>query len=153
LDAYEGSCAHESDWPLVLSMNAMREAAGLRWLGSLEEREARCLLKAAGALAFPSEYEGFGLPPVEAAAMGGIPLLVSKIPAHQEALVDLGPDEVCWLSPGDCHAWERALTRVISGEIPGVSRATQGKVRTRYSAGNLGTHMDRIYRRVLGLSQ
>ena len=42
------------------------------------DREVRVLLATAGALFFPSHYEGFGLPPVEAACMGSR-IVVSKI--------------------------------------------------------------------------
>lgn len=63
---------------------------------------------AADALVYPSIFEGFGLPVVEAMACG-TPVLVSDVSSLPEAVGDAG-----WqLPPGDVSAWTEALARVI----------------------------------------
>lgn len=47
------------------------------------DNDIPALISGATALLMPSLYEGFGMPPLEAAACGTLPI-VSKIPAHQE---------------------------------------------------------------------
>ena len=56
----------------------------------------------AGAVVFPSLYEGFGLPPVEAACLG-VPILVSRIPPHREALADLEQGEAFYVESARCR--------------------------------------------------
>jgi glycosyltransferase involved in cell wall biosynthesis len=51
--------------------------------GRLEDEDIRGLLTHATALVFPSLYEGFGIPPLEAMAVG-CPVITSAIPAVRE---------------------------------------------------------------------
>lgn len=55
------------------------------WLGYVSEAELRSLYRNAAVVVFPSRYEGFGLPILEAAAAGA-PLLVSDIGVFREIL-------------------------------------------------------------------
>jgi alpha-1,3-rhamnosyl/mannosyltransferase len=58
-------------------------------LGYLPENELVCLYAGAYVFAFPSIYEGFGLPPLEAMA-SGIPVLASNISSIPEVVGDCG---------------------------------------------------------------
>ena len=74
----------------IESAAAQLEAEGkLRRLGYVEEAELPLLYSAAAGFAFPSLYEGFGLPPLEAMA-SGVPVLVSDNPALVEVVEDAG---------------------------------------------------------------
>jgi len=139
----------EELWPLVISMRNMvvSETPGVIELGHLSEEQAHCLMFGAGALVFPSLYEGFGLPPVEAASIG-IPILISDITPHREALRDLGADEALWADPRDLSAWAQALVEAQQRPCK-LTPESMERVRTRYSVANLGRLMDRIYRDVL----
>lgn len=64
------------------------------------------LLRLAHALVFPSEYEGFGAPVVEAMALG-TPVIISDQPALEEVVADAG-----LVLPRDTEAWADALERV-----------------------------------------
>jgi glycosyltransferase involved in cell wall biosynthesis len=103
-------------------------------------------------MVFPSVYEGFGLPPLEGAVLGA-PVIVSDIPAHREALRDLGSNEVRWVKPLAEDAWTEALRSSArsGGEPRPVSEATRAKLIDRYSVKRMGDAMDRIYRDVLGI--
>jgi glycosyltransferase involved in cell wall biosynthesis len=76
----------------------VREIAGLSTPG------LRRLLAGARALLMPSFAEGFGLPIIEALAVG-TPVIASDLPAHREA----GGDYVTYLSPIDGLGWASAI--------------------------------------------
>jgi glycosyltransferase involved in cell wall biosynthesis len=56
---------------------------GVRLLGCVEDEILPVLYSSATAFVYPSIYEGFGLPPLEAMACG-CPVALSDIPAHRE---------------------------------------------------------------------
>jgi glycosyltransferase involved in cell wall biosynthesis len=68
----------------------------------------------ADALCYPSRYEGFGLPPLEAMACG-CPVLVSRSSSLPEVVGDAG----LLLPPDDSGAWAHALSKLLSA--PAVS--------------------------------
>jgi glycosyltransferase involved in cell wall biosynthesis len=72
-------------------------AAAVKEVGHVTDAELRALYEHAVALAFPSRYEGFGLPPIEA-MMCGCPVIVSDQPALVEvagdAALHCGMDDV-----------------------------------------------------------
>lgn len=88
------------------------EAPTVQVIGYLPNDELRALLTGAAALVFPSRYEGFGLPPVEALACG-VPALVSDIPVLHEAT----SDAATFVPPGDVDAWARAMREALRGDV------------------------------------
>ncbi|MEK6580409.1 MAG: glycosyltransferase family 1 protein [Bdellovibrionota bacterium] len=116
--------------------------------GGVSVEDTLAILAGSCALVSPSLYEGFGLPPVEAATMG-IPVLVSDIPAHREGLAALSETEIKWVKPLDRDGWVNALNAVAHGKLDAPSAQTQEAILTQNSEQKLGENMDRIYRRVL----
>lgn len=91
----------------------------LRRVGSIAEGELRTLLSGASALLYPSRYEGFGLPPLEALACG-TPAIVSDIPVLRES----AGDEARYIAPGDVAAWASAIREAVEGTLaPGTPPA------------------------------
>jgi glycosyltransferase involved in cell wall biosynthesis len=61
----------------------LTESAGVHLVGFVSDPELRALYEEALALVFPSYYEGFGLPPLEAMTCG-CPVIISEQPAMLE---------------------------------------------------------------------
>ena len=59
------------------------EANGVRWLGEVDDAELARLLRGARALVYPSLYEGFGIPILEAMSVG-TPVVTSRGGATEE---------------------------------------------------------------------
>ncbi len=77
-----------SELPLVLVGDAgpwARELSGVTITGAVDDDELAAIYTGARALVFPSNDEGFGLPPVEALACG-TPVVACDVPALREVL-------------------------------------------------------------------
>ncbi|MEK7451738.1 MAG: glycosyltransferase family 1 protein [Patescibacteria group bacterium] len=77
-------------------------------LGYLETSDIAALMNAATAFLFPSWYEGFGIPNLEALACGA-PLILSDIPAHREVIGDAG----LFVSPENADAFAKAMKQIV----------------------------------------
>jgi glycosyltransferase involved in cell wall biosynthesis len=102
--------ATPSAWPLVISLT--QEEAGLEHpklicVGRLNSQDKNTLLANAGAFYFPSLYEGFGRPPLEAAAFG-VPVVVSDISVHAEILSEV--QEKILVPLADAAQWKGMFT-------------------------------------------
>jgi len=76
--------------------------------GYVAEADAPVLLGGAEAMTFPSLYEGFGLPPLEAMA-SSVPVISSNASSLPEVIGDAG----LLVSPTDEEGWASALTDVL----------------------------------------
>ena len=81
--------------------------------GYVDDTALRALLTGAAALVYPSRYEGFGLPPLEAWACG-TPALVSDVPALREST---GGRADAYLPVGDVDAWADAMLAALDGAV------------------------------------
>ena len=88
------------------------EAPSIRRIGYVSSDKLRAVLTGASALVFPSRYEGFGLPPVEALACR-VPALVSDIPVLRESTGGAAR----FVPVGDVDAWAAAMRQALRGEI------------------------------------
>jgi glycosyltransferase involved in cell wall biosynthesis len=89
----------------------------IRKVGHVTDDDLVALLTGAAVLLYPSRYEGYGLPPLEAMACG-TPAVVSDIPALRESTAGTAR-----LTPvGDVEAWAAALRDGLAGELSCPSR-------------------------------
>ncbi len=72
----------------VFGQIAQIHSDGVRMVGFVSDSELRALYEHALALVFPSFYEGFGLPPLEAMTCG-CPVIISEQPALLEVCGDV----------------------------------------------------------------
>jgi glycosyltransferase involved in cell wall biosynthesis len=80
-------------------------------LGPVSEGRVHALYRGAVALVYPSLYEGFGLPLIEAMA-SGTPVLASHAASIPEVLGGAG----LLLDPRDVSAWRDAIVRIVNDE-------------------------------------
>jgi glycosyltransferase involved in cell wall biosynthesis len=93
------------------------------------DEDLRNLYREARAFVFLSEYEGFGLTPLEALA-AGVPVLVLDTPVAREVY---GP-AATYVPPGDLPATTAALERLLNDpDAAHASLREAGSVLARYS--------------------
>ena len=83
----------------------------VRLLGFMNDPQLAAVYGACTALVWPSFYEGFGLPPLEAMACGA-PVIVSNAASLPEVVGDAGP----LLDPADVSSWTTAMERMAENE-------------------------------------
>jgi glycosyltransferase involved in cell wall biosynthesis len=105
-----------SGWGPALDLAAVPRER-VQTLGYLEEGQLRPVVAGATALCFPSLYEGFGLPPLEALA-AGTPVVASDIAATREVVGALDGSSVRLVPPRDPARLAAALTEVLTEPRP-----------------------------------
>jgi glycosyltransferase involved in cell wall biosynthesis len=88
---------------------ALGITADVRILGWVEQAELESLYAAAACLVFPSLYEGFGLPVLEAMARG-VPVATS----NRSSLPEVAGDAALLFDPEDVGAMTSAIERLLS---------------------------------------
>jgi alpha-1,3-rhamnosyl/mannosyltransferase len=103
------------------------EAEGwLRHLGYVDEGALASLYRGARLFVFPSRYEGFGLPVLEALA-AGVPVVASDLPVLRE----LAGDAVLYAPPTDVEAWVRQVAAVLDDPELARRLAAAGRERAK----------------------
>ena len=99
----------------------------VRFLGYLPEETLAVMYRLAGVFVFPSLYEGFGLPPLEAMA-SGTPVVTSNV----SSLPEVAGDAAVLVDPYDPRAIADGIYRVLTDETlrrdmvhKGIARAGQ----------------------------
>ncbi|WP_099864342.1 glycosyltransferase family 4 protein [Pararhizobium haloflavum] len=111
--------------PRVFSETAMRQPVdNVLWLGRLSDAEMAALLKDSLCLAFPSFVEGFGLPPLEAMALG-CPVVVSD----RASLPEICADAALYAAPDDADAWLDQFRRLLMFPALRLDLAARGRAR------------------------
>ncbi|MBI4875011.1 MAG: glycosyltransferase family 4 protein [Acidobacteria bacterium] len=82
---------------------------GLEWTGAVPDDDLPALYAGAAAFLYPSHYEGFGLPVLEAMQCGA-PVIVSR----DAALGEVAGDAALRLEAGDPRAWAEALRLALA---------------------------------------
>lgn len=119
-------------WPpqdllAIAAALGLRESVEVRNYVSDDELDA--LYRRASAFAFLSEYEGFGLTPLEALS-AGLPVLVLDTPVARE----IYGDAAVFVPSGDIGAIADALVRLLASDAAGERRAARAlPVLARYS--------------------
>ncbi|WP_318269755.1 glycosyltransferase family 4 protein [Salinisphaera orenii] len=96
---------------LAAVASRLEELGQFRRLGFVEENELPALYAGARGLAFPSHYEGFGLPALEAMACG-TPVIGSRGTAVEEVIGEAG----LLVDPNDVGDLVSALSRLIEDD-------------------------------------
>ncbi len=111
-------------------------------LGYVSDRERADLLAGAACLAFPTRYEGFGLPPLEA-MVHGTPVVATSIGAVTEVCADAA----LLVPPGDPDALAQALATVLTDEAVAARLVAAGRQRPPlFSWDRTAADLGRLYR-------
>jgi glycosyltransferase involved in cell wall biosynthesis len=94
--------------------------------GYLSRREFESAMSGASLFAFPSLYESFGIPPMEAQSFG-IPAVVSDTTCFPE----IYGDSVAYCDPYSVESIAAALERVLGDEVLRADLVRRGRERTR----------------------
>ena len=83
----------------------------IQYIGWVDEDDKPALYSGATAFLFPSLYEGFGLPPLEAMACGA-PVICS----NASSLPEVAGDAALQIDPHDASAWADAIRAVLTDD-------------------------------------
>lgn len=131
------------DYPLVLAgrkpepgantpdyddyVSRLQLGKSVRWIGYVDEEDKPALYRSALCFAYPSRYEGFGLPPLEAMACG-----VPVVTTDASSLPEVVGDAAFAVSPDDARQMAGAIISILidealAGELKqkGLQRAAQ----------------------------
>jgi glycosyltransferase involved in cell wall biosynthesis len=100
--------------PLLREITQLGLESRVSRLGNVEPGVLKWLYQQAAALLFPSLYEGFGLPVLEAFALG-CPVVAARIGSVAE-IAD--GESAVLLEPTDVAAWASALDKIDAGALP-----------------------------------
>jgi len=158
IEAY-ASIAHQLDQELLLAgtggwkhpdIDKIIRRAGLagrvRWLGFIPQENLPSLYAMADGFAFPSLYEGFGLPPLEAMA-AGVPVLAS----HATCIPEVLGTAAILVDPYDVEAIADGLVRMVSSDALRDQMIDQGRRHAgTYTWGRTADLTVDVYRSVVG---
>ena len=108
------------------AQEASKAGARVVQTGFIEDEDLAVLYSGARAFVFPSLYEGFGLPPLEAMQCG-TPVIVSNASSLPEVVGDAG----ILVPPDDADALARAMMELIRDDRLRDSRAAASILRAR----------------------
>lgn len=95
-------------WNNETELSEIGQTKGVKWLGFVSDMDLGEIYRQATIFAYPSLYEGFGLPIIEAQQFG-VPVLTSNISSLPEAVGDGGLQ----VDPHDTKAISRGLQRLL----------------------------------------
>jgi len=102
-----------SGWKDDTLRHTLEQGAREGWIvqpGYVTNRELAALYRGAALLAFPSLYEGFGLPVLEALA-AGTPVVASDLPVLRE----VAGDAALYAPPTQPERWAETVARLLDG--------------------------------------
>lgn len=138
----------QSGWgldELLASLGASVLAGRILLPGYVAEDARSWLLRNAHVFAYPSLYEGFGLPPLEAMSVG-----TPVVTTTAGAIMEVVGDAAITVAPRSADELASALTRVIEDDELRESLIEQGYSRAaRFSWDRSGEQMAALYARVL----
>jgi glycosyltransferase involved in cell wall biosynthesis len=116
----------------------------VRFLGRVSENELITLYSLADIFAFPSFFEGFGIPPLEAMACG-TPVITS----NTSSLPEVAGDAAFLVDPHDIHAIAQAITKIMEDKSLRENLRQKGYAQAqRYTWSQAATKMLSIYQQL-----
>jgi glycosyltransferase involved in cell wall biosynthesis len=118
---------------------------GIRWIGEVRRELLPCLYKKALLFLFPSLYEGFGLPPLEA-MVSGTPVLCS----NRASLPEVVGDAAVMVEPENTDALAAEIVRIVESDSLRKEMSAKGlKQAARFSWDRMADQTLRVYEQCL----
>jgi len=114
------------DMALIESMTALDTGKRVKWLGYLPRATLTRLIAGARAVLFPSLYEGFGLPVLEAMELG-TPVITSNV----SCLPEVGGEAPLYVDPYDVQSILSAIRTIDGDDDLRADMASKGLVQAR----------------------
>jgi glycosyltransferase involved in cell wall biosynthesis len=135
--------------PLYEAIERSPARARVVMTGYLHDARLRSLYSSCRAFVYPSVYEGFGLPPLEAMSCGA-PVIASRIPAH----VETTGDAARLVDPTSADDIARAVLEVTEDENVRQQLSNDGRRRAAEFSWERTARMTRaVYEEALGRSR
>jgi glycosyltransferase involved in cell wall biosynthesis len=112
--------------PLIAQLERLKPNHAVIFTGTVSNADLAALYRGALAFVFPSLYEGFGLPPLQAMACG-VPVLTSNVCAIPEVVADAA----LLVDPRSTDAIAQGMTRVVGDAALRDSLRHKGFLRAR----------------------
>lgn len=126
-------------------VQAVNLSGCVKILSGLSDLEVRCIYKLCSLFTFPSYYEGFGIPILEAMAASR-PMVLSDIPVFRE----ITQDRSNYFSPHDVDSMASAIENVLSSSREQARLVEYGKGRVQdFSFQSLSVQTERLYRSLM----
>lgn len=131
---------------LAAAIDGARHRARIRRLPWVGDAERAALLRHAAAFAYPSRYEGFGFPPLEAMTVD-----VPVVATDAGALPEVVGDGAVLVPPGDVDALADGLARVLTDDDVRTAVVARGRRRVEaFSWDRCAAGLADLYRRAAG---
>jgi glycosyltransferase involved in cell wall biosynthesis len=135
-------------WLWENELSHIPAGTNIHLLGYVSPEEKATLYRNALCLVFPSLYEGFGIPPLEA-MMSGLPVITS----HTSAMPEICGDAALYVNPGDVNTIAKAMTKIQEDPALRSTLVEKGvKQASLFSLENFSRQLTGAYEQVLGSS-
>lgn len=136
----------ERDVALLKQLAELDTAKRIKWLGYLPRQTLATAIAGARAVMFPSLYEGFGLPVLEAMSLG-TPVITSTT----SSLPEVAGDAALMIDPYDVRALARAISALDDDDSKVAELGQRGLVQAeRFSAAAYRQRLSEFYARLTG---
>jgi glycosyltransferase involved in cell wall biosynthesis len=120
-------------------------SGNVKVVSGLSDLEVRCVYKLCSLFVFPSTYEGFGIPILEAMAAGQ-PMVLSDIPVFREITQDRG----VYFEPYDTESMAFAIENILSSSSERARLVEYGNERVHaFSFQSLAVQVECLYRSLM----
>jgi glycosyltransferase involved in cell wall biosynthesis len=132
--------------PLIEVIQKLNLESWVQFTGYVSEEDLPALYNAADLFAFPSLYEGFGLPVLEAMACG-TPVVTS----HRSSLPEVTGDAAVLVDPYDIDAIATAMLKILTDPILAENLHARGMQRAKeFSWERTARETLAVYQKVMG---
>jgi glycosyltransferase involved in cell wall biosynthesis len=146
---YELVIAGGVGWKAQEALSALNDPAGqglVRHLGYVPDEDLPALYQAALAFIYPSFYEGFGLPVLEALSCG-LPVITSQ----DSSMAEIAGEAAWYVNPGEEKELSAAMARLVEDEGLRERLAAAGPARAAlFSLAEMGRRTLAVYHELAG---